>query len=71
MSRFVCARYGSGRTRGVGEHFAKVGEVAMTDSPVTVTPIFDQLVAEFGGHDRTAPDTGEREAAAEETAEDA
>lgn len=43
----------------------------MTDSPVTVTPIFDQLVAEFGGHDRTAPDTGEREAAADETAEDA
>ncbi|MFI7677247.1 hypothetical protein [Actinophytocola sp. NPDC049390] len=29
----------------------------MTDSPVMVTPIFDQLVAEFGSRNRTAPET--------------
>lgn len=30
----------------------------MTDSPVMVTPIFDQLVAEFGSRNRTAPAQG-------------
>ncbi|MDQ3786628.1 MAG: hypothetical protein M3422_05205 [Actinomycetota bacterium] len=41
----------------------------MTDSPVTVTPIFDQLVAEFGRRDRTARDTRAQETAAAATPE--
>ncbi|GAB1511270.1 hypothetical protein JCM33774_33120 [Actinophytocola sp. KF-1] len=36
----------------------------MTDSPVTVTPIFDQLVAEFGRRDRTVPERPQQAPAA-------
>ncbi len=48
----------------------------MTDSPVTVTPIFDQLVAEFGLRNRTPQETKATGAAAgartpaDETAEE-
>jgi hypothetical protein len=36
----------------------------MTESPAAVTPIFDQLVAEFGRRNRTAEDTREHGPAA-------
>jgi hypothetical protein len=72
VSRFVSGRYRpAGRT-----FFREVGEVAMTDSPVTVTPIFDQLVAEFGLRNRTPQETKATGAAAgartpaDETAEE-
>ena len=47
----------------------------MTDSPVTVTPIFDQLVAEFGMLDQPPSAARAKNAAAgtpeDENAEDA